>query len=63
MKLKEREDEITRLRHLIIEKDEIIDDYKRQLENGNNSDHRATSGEGKDDALDQSRSMSSDEDY
>ena len=63
MKLKEREDEITRLRHLIIEKDEIIDSYKRRLESGNNSDHRANRGEAKDDALDQSRSMSSDEDY
>ena len=63
MKLKEREDEITRLRHQLINKDKIIDSYKRRLESGNNSDHRANRGEAKDDALDQSRSMSSDEDY
>ena len=64
MKLKEREDEVTRLRHLLIKKDEIIDHYKRKLESqGNDSNPRATSGEAEDDDLVQSRSMSSDEDY
>lgn len=65
MKLREREDEVIRLRRLLVEKDDIIDNYKRRLEesHGNNSNPRATSDEAKDDALVQSRSMSSDEDY
>lgn len=79
MKLKEREDEVTRLRRMLVEKDEIINNYKRQLENYgssslenmtnhiqspvNGSNHEATNGEGKDDALIRSGSMSSDEDY
>lgn len=74
MQLKEREGEVTRLRRLLIEKDEIINNYKRQLENNgssnpenmnehiqshvNDSNPGAASGEINVDTLVQSRSMS-----